>query len=187
MKRSRIIRLSLVGIALSSAVLVGCSTHSATTSTNDSVPTAQPVNRVTTPSVTGTPISQKSTTEKPIAPENNPPGDIPDNQAFITYNSLPGSYKLEVPEGWARQTEGKNVNFTDKLDGVQVTVTDEHNSITAATVKTKQVAELQKSGRAVEVVNVKDIQLPSGKAVLIEYTSNSEPNAVTGKTNSSGK
>lgn len=60
-------------------------------------------------------------------------------------------------------------------------VADEPNAITAATVKNKQAVELQKSGKAVQIAKVKDVQLPSGKAVAIAYTSNSEPDAVTGK------
>jgi hypothetical protein len=37
------------------------------------------------------------------------------------------------------------------------------------------------SARAVEIGNVTQVQLPGGQAVLVEYTSNSDPNAVTGK------
>ncbi len=119
--------------------------------------------------------------EQPAAPEKNPPGDIPDTQAFVTYSSTSGGYKLEVPEGWARRTNDKNVSFIDKLDGVKVTLTSETTAPTARSSKTKQVAELEKAGRAVKVVNVKDVQLPSGPAVLVKYTSNSEPDPVTGK------
>jgi len=119
--------------------------------------------------------------EQPVAPEKNPPGDIPDTQVFVTYRSSSGGYQLKVPEGWARRTNGKNVSFIDKLDGVEITITDETTAPTAATAKTKQVAELEKSGRAVKVVNVKDIQLPGGLAALINYTSNSNPDSVTGK------
>lgn len=180
MPNARIIAVPIATIAISSGIIVGCSTNSTTTRTTDTTQTV-PVTSAITPAATPSLVSQKLITEKPIAAENNPPGDIPDNQAFITYNSASGGYKLEVPEGWAGQTNAKNVKFTDKLDGVEVTVTNEANQPIAATVKTKLAVELQKSGRAVQVVNVKDIQLPSGKAVLIEYTSNSEPNAVTGK------
>jgi hypothetical protein len=119
--------------------------------------------------------------EQPVAPEKNPPGDIPDTQVFVTYRSRSGGYQLKVPEGWARRTNGNNVSFIDKLDGVEITVTAETTAPTAATAKTKQVAELKKSGRAVKIVNVKDVQLPGGLAVLINYTSNSNPDSVTGK------
>ena len=41
--------------------------------------------------------------ETPVAPEKNPPGDIPDTQVFVEYRSAGGGYQLEVPEGWARR------------------------------------------------------------------------------------
>jgi hypothetical protein len=43
------------------------------------------------------------------------------------------------------------------------------------------VADLQRSGRAVQVNKVQDVQLPSGSAVLVDYSSNSDPDPVTGK------
>src|SRR5207248_392432 len=49
-------------------------------------------------------------------PETNPPGDIPDNQAFVRYQPTSGGYSIEVPEGWAR-TDGPGVaTFTDKFN-----------------------------------------------------------------------
>ncbi len=119
--------------------------------------------------------------EKPVAPEKNPPGDIPDTQVFVIYSSTAGGYKLEVPEGWARQTNDKNVSFIEKLDGVKVEISPETTAPTAATVKTKQVAKLEKSDRAVKVVDVKDVKLPGGSAVLVQYALNSAPEPVTGK------
>lgn len=181
MKVSRLLAVSLAGVALSSAILAGCGANNTATRTTDTTSTALPVTNTTTPAATPSVVSQKPTTEKPVAPEKNPPGDIPDNQAFVVYNSSLGGYKLEVPEGWARQANAKNVSFTDKLNGLEVVVTDQTQPITAATVKAKQAVALEKAGRAVQIVNVKDVQLPSSKAVLVEYTSNSQPDAVTGK------
>jgi hypothetical protein len=40
--------------------------------------------------------------EKALAPEKNPPGDIPDSQVFVVYR-LPQGLSLKVPEGWARK------------------------------------------------------------------------------------
>jgi hypothetical protein len=119
--------------------------------------------------------------EPPVAPETNPAGDIPDNQVFVTFSSATGGYQLQVPEGWARTDNGPNVRFVDKLDGVQVTVTSASAAPSAASARTTQVADLQQSGRAVQVANVQDVQLPSGPAVLVDYTSNSDPDPVTGK------
>jgi hypothetical protein len=120
-------------------------------------------------------------TEKPIAPEKNPPGDIPDTQVFITYRSTDGQYQLDVPEGWARSTQGADVSFIDKLDGVKVTIIQASAAPTAASVRSNEVAALQKSGRAVQVGKVQGVQLSSGAAVLVSYSSNSDPDPVTGK------
>ena len=49
--------------------------------------------------------------ETPLAPEVNPPGDIPDSQAFILFKS-PDGFSLKVPEGWARKTSGSKTVFT---------------------------------------------------------------------------
>ena len=52
---------------------------------------------------------------------------------------------------------------------------------TAASVRSGEVAALEKSGRAVKVGSVSEVKLPSGPAVRIVYTSNSDPNPVTNK------
>src|SRR5436190_2165784 len=55
-----------------------------------------------------------SKTPNPNAPEKNPPGDIPDNQAFVRF-AVPGrGFSVKVPEGWSRIARGGAVVFTDK-------------------------------------------------------------------------
>jgi hypothetical protein len=120
--------------------------------------------------VTGVAAAQQTAPEKT-------PGDIPDTQAFVTFTSSPGGYALEVPEGWARTARGPNVRFVEKLDGVEVTVTRPRG----ANVVAAEVAALKKSGRGVQVARVRDVRLSSGRAVRVDYTSNSEANPVTGK------
>jgi hypothetical protein len=119
--------------------------------------------------------------ETPVAPEKNPPGDIPDTQVFVEYHSAGGGYQIEVPEGWARGEQGTNVSFVDKLDGVKVTVIQAASAPTMDSVRTNEVAALMKSGRAVQVGKVQNVKLLAGTAVLVEYSSNSEPDSVTGK------
>ena len=114
-------------------------------------------------------------------PETNPPGDIPDSQVFVQFASTAGGYALEVPEGWARTASDTDVRFTDKLDGVQITLANAATAPTADSARANEVATLEKSGRAVQVTKVQDVRLPGGPAVLVEYTSDSEPDPVTGK------
>ena len=60
--------------------------------------------------------------ETPAKAEKNPPGDIPDDQVFITYAS-PLGFALKVPEGWARTDRADGVVFADKYGRIEVAVT----------------------------------------------------------------
>ena len=73
-----------------------------------------------------------------VAPEKNPPGDIPDNQVFITYTS-PLGFSLRVPEGWSRKDDTNGVSFADKYGRIEVTVSETATPPTAATVKTGEM------------------------------------------------
>lgn len=120
-------------------------------------------------------------TEAAIAPEVNPPGDIPDNQAFVTFTSADGGYSIAMPEGWARQESGPNVTFTDKLHRFSVEETCSAAAPTADSEKTNEAAALAQKLPAFELVDVKAIDLPAGPAILVRYRMNSVPDEVTGK------
>ena len=118
--------------------------------------------------------------ETAIVPEKNPPGDIPDTQAFVDYLAT-GDYTLKVPEGWARSDVAGGVSFVAKLDGVTVTLTATASAPSIASVKASYLPAMVAAGRAVEVSSVKSVDLPGGPAIRIDYSANSEPNAVTNK------
>jgi hypothetical protein len=132
----------------------------------------------TTTTGTETPISS---TETAVAPEVNPPGDIPDTQAFVKYSNTAGGFQLEVPEGWARTEAGGDVTFVNKFDGVGVAVTPATVAPTAASARANEAKQIQSQGKAVTINNVSEANLPGGKAIVIKYTSNSDPNPVTNK------
>jgi hypothetical protein len=121
------------------------------------------------PAANATGAASLSARETPVAPEVNPPGDIPDSQVFVKFDS--GSYGLQVPEGWARSTRGANVTFRDKFDGLSVELT-----------KTPPSLESIKSGTpAGSDFTSTAVTLPGGRATKIRYSSNSEADPVTGK------
>jgi len=126
-----------------------------------------------------------STTETAVAPEVNPPGDIPDSQAFVTFKNSTGGYQLEVPEGWAQKAAppeySSDVTFVHNYDGVTVHVAPASAPPTAASVQTNEVKQIQSHVHAVAITGVSEVNLPTGKAVAIKYTSNSDPNRVTNK------
>ena len=118
--------------------------------------------------------------EKAVAPEKNPPGDIPDDQAFVTYQS-PLGFAIKVPEGWARKETSSGASFADKYGAVEILLGDASELPTVAGVTSGEVADLLKNGHAVKVTAVQMVALASGPAVQVVYTANSDPNSVTGK------
>jgi hypothetical protein len=118
--------------------------------------------------------------ETMVAPEKNPPGDIPDDQVFITYKS-PQGFTLKVPEGWARKETSEGVSFADKYGRIEVTVTSSSSTPTASSARLSEAADLEKNGRVVKISSIKEVKLATGPAVRIVYTSNSDPNPVTNK------
>lgn len=176
-------RTFIIVLALCVFVLVGCGGPGGTNSTaSTQTPAAIPT--LTQPSSASTTQPSPVSTEQPVptvSATQASGSDIPDTQAFVIYASSIGKYQLEVPEGWAQTSTGSNVSFVSNLNMMQVTLTNASTQPTASSVRNDQAVTLQQTGRAVRDVQVKDVQLPSGPAVLIVYTSNSDPNPVTNK------
>lgn len=125
-------------------------------------------------------LSLAAAQEQPVMPEANPPGDIPDSQIFITYTSAAG-FSIKVPEGWALTEQADGAHFADKYGSIDISVAPAASAPTPERVRKEEAAMVEKHGRAVRISAVRQVVLPAGPAVLIVYTSNSEPNAVTDK------
>ena len=126
------------------------------------------------------PYAQAAPAEAPVAAEVSPPGDIPDNQAFVTFTS-PAGYSIKVPEGWARKDEGAKTTFSDKYNHLVLQISEATQPIDEGFAKSSLVPDLQKNGHAVDKIAVKTLALKSGPVIALGYDSNSEPNAVTNK------
>jgi predicted small lipoprotein YifL len=153
--------LSLVALAVVSASLSGCGSPKATPAT--------------TPPSTSAAVPQQ-----PVQPEKNPPGDIPDNQAFVTFTTA-GGFSIKVPEGWARHVGPSSVEFTDKLNTVRVAWSATSIAPDITSVAAQDIPALAKSEAAFKLNSIKTVTLPAGRAVLMDYRVNSAANAVTGK------
>jgi hypothetical protein len=116
-----------------------------------------------------------------VPAEKNPPGDIPDNIAFVRYANATGKYSFTHPEGWAETTRGSTVTFTDKLNGVQVQLGKLMAAPTVASARQQDVPALTSSQAAFELRNVTAVTEPGGSGVRIVYRRNSAPDAVTGR------
>jgi hypothetical protein len=120
------------------------------------------------------------TQQQPVVPEKSPPGDIPDTQLFVPFQS-PAGFTIEIPEGWAKTDNGTTVTFADKYNLVDITVSDAAAAPTAQSVESDMIPTLLNANRAVEISKTSDVTLPGGAAVRIDYASNSDPNPVTNK------
>lgn len=116
-----------------------------------------------------------------MSPEVNPPGDIPDNLAFVSYANAAGRYSFTHPEGWLQQVKGAAVLFTDKLNGVQVDQGTATSAPTVISARADSVPALTRSQAAFELRSVTAVSMPGGTGVLIVYRRNSAPDQVTGR------
>jgi hypothetical protein len=137
----------------------------------------------TAPSSTSTPAGPApgSGAQTPVAAESNPPGDIPDNVAYIAFVSASGHYTFTHPEGWAETQHGTSVLLTDKLNGITADLGSATAPPTVASARQTDVPALQKSQAAFELRSVTAVTVPGGTGVHIVYRRNSAPDAVTGR------
>jgi hypothetical protein len=103
-------------------------------------------------------------------------GDIPDNQVFLVFHNAQAGYSMKYPEGWAQYGSGKAVVFRDKNNIVRIDV----GSGPAPSVATI-ARELRRLKGAHVVSAPQALQLAGIRAYKVVYSTESAPNAVTGK------
>jgi hypothetical protein len=108
-----------------------------------------------------------------------PPGDIPDNQAFVTFRG--SGFSLKVPEGWSHSTKAGTTTFVDKYNGITVVVAKRASAPTVAGTKGSELARLKAATKGFANPTVATISRPAGSGVLVRYQASSAPNSVTGK------
>ncbi len=109
------------------------------------------------------------------------PGDIPDNQAYVMYQSTTDGYRLSVPEGWARTESTGVVTFSDKFNSIRVQVTRSPSAPSIASVQSADVPAVAASTPCFQGGNVTAVTRTAGAAILITYRANSPADRVTGK------
>jgi len=114
-------------------------------------------------------------------PEASPPGDIPDNQAFVAYTPASGAYNIKVPEGWARSGDGNPVTFTDKFNTVKVALTQATEAPTANSAQAQEVPAINSSARCTGEIKVMTTARKAGAVILLTYHAEGEADSVTGK------
>ncbi len=117
----------------------------------------------------------------PAATESNPPGDIPDNQAFVEFSPPGGSLSVKVPEGWAQTSSAAATVFTDKLNRIEIQVSKSPVEPTTGSVTSTDVAKLQASVPKFAQPKVTGTARAVGPVVLLTYQGDSQVDPVTGE------
>ncbi len=116
----------------------------------------------------------------PAGTETPPPGDIPDTTVYVPYSPSPGQYQVKVPEGWARTVAPGVAVFNDKLNIISIWTTKEA-APTVASARAVEVSAIKPPLHGFALIGVSVVSRPSGTAVLIRYSADSQPDPVTGK------
>jgi hypothetical protein len=122
-----------------------------------------------------------SSSPNPSAPEHSPPGDIPDNQAFVAYSPPGAGYSVKVPEGWSRTATGGAVSFTDKLNTVRLERVAATAAPTVGAVRRAVLPRIARSEQGFKAGSVTTVKRKAGRAVRITYLARSRPDQVTGR------
>ena len=111
--------------------------------------------------------------------ETAPPGDIPDNQAFVTARGT--GFSLQVPEGWSRVTRAGSTTFVEKYNAITVRIERRPAAPTVSTVSRSELAQLKSATTAFARPRLLPVRRPAGSGVLLRYEAASRPSSVTGK------
>ncbi|MDX6592982.1 MAG: hypothetical protein QOJ13_2178 [Gaiellales bacterium] len=115
-------------------------------------------------------------------------GDIPDNQAFLTFDNKAEGYSITYPEGWTQQGGGASVTFRDKNNEMRILTEAGAVSLSAVQADLQRLTAQTKGFKVVSppvghptCTNAgTTIQLPLVAAKVV-YETVSMPNSVTGK------
>lgn len=172
MARVRTVRsLGFVGLVLVAAVTAGCSGSS-------SGPPA--ASHASSGSGSGS-AATAGAGAAPAPTESNPPGDIPDNQAYVAFRPSGGAFTVKVPEGWARTGQGGATVFTDKLNRVEIATASASSAPTVTSVGSEVVPRLRGQVPKFDGPKVSRVNRHAGSAVLLKYQGDSAADPVTGK------
>ena len=133
------------------------------------------------PSTSSASASTVASPPQPAATEINPPGDIPDNQVFVTYRPTGARFTVKVPEGWARSSPSGAVIFTDKLNSITIESVPAASKPTVASVRGSELPKVEQQGGNYKPGKVTVIHRQAGPAVLATYLQDSQPDTVTNK------
>ncbi len=119
-------------------------------------------------------------TEAPSDAQSAATGDIPDNQAFLTFTDPSAGYSIRYPEGWTRTSDRGEATFQDRANVIHVAV----GAGAAPTLAqaSAAVARLKSTDPTIAAARAPvRVRIGASTAVELTYTRLSRPDPVTGK------
>jgi hypothetical protein len=118
----------------------------------------------------------------PAVADSAPPGDIPDNQAYVPFTPPGGGFSVKVPEGWSQRSAGAAVVFSDKLNAIRIESRRASRALTVVSARRGEVARLSQTVKGFQPGKVSTVTRKAGTAVRMTYLATAAANPVTGKT-----
>lgn len=175
--REKFVKLAAGPAVLAAVAAPGCGSggHSAASSTTGAT-TTQAGPPATTQATTTT--APASTGPGALQAEANSAaaGDIPDNQVFLAFANHAAGYSMKYPEGWAQQGNGDQVTFRDKNNIVRIVI-----GRGAVPTRASVQADIAHLGSANVESPPQALRISGRPAFKVAYSTESAPNAVTGK------
>jgi hypothetical protein len=169
-----------IAVAVAGLALLGAACSRSTSSSGPARPASTTTSAHSGPDSTATSTAAPAGVD-PNAKEDNPPGDIPDDQVFVAYTPPSGAFTVKVPEGWARTENAGAVTFTDNLNRVRMEMVDAPSAPTVDSVRQNELPAIQAAAKRFEAGKVTMVTRKAGPAVLVTYRADADPNPVTGK------
>jgi hypothetical protein len=120
------------------------------------------------------------TSTRPLV-DSNPSSDFSGNQAFIAYTAPDGSFAVKVPRGWAQTSDGDDVSFSNKFSSMVLARRSGFYHPTLEYARAVELPEIAKETIGFAVGDVRMVDRPAGRVVLITYQADSVPSPVIGK------
>ncbi len=166
--------LAVLALVVSAVIVAGCggSKRTAASGTTTAATTAAKAatTAATSSSSAGGPGALQAEANSAAA------GDIPDNQVFLVFSNRAAGYSMKYPEGWAQQGSGDRVTFRDKNNIVRIVV-----GAGAAPSHASVQADVAHLGNAQIQAGAQQMTISGKPAFKVVYSTESAPNAVTGK------
>jgi hypothetical protein len=111
--------------------------------------------------------------------EVNPPGDIPDTQAFVPFKGA--GFTVTVPEGWAQTAGQAGTIFSDKYNSITLASAATATAPTVTSAQSTELPTIRSAAKGYVAGSVKTVSRTAGPAILMTYKAQSSVNPVTGK------